>query len=50
MFVSVGSSLAVGKMRQIYLPPAAFGIILQVHRQLPVCIFRVKTAALWFGF
>jgi hypothetical protein len=48
MFVSVGSSLAVEKMRQILLSQAAVGIILQVHRQHPVCIFRVKITALGF--
>jgi hypothetical protein len=48
MFSSVGSSLAIGKMRQILLSQAAFGIILQIHRQLPVCIVRVKNVALGF--
>jgi hypothetical protein len=38
--------LAAGKMRQNYLSLVAFGIILQGHKQLPVCIFRNKIASL----
>jgi hypothetical protein len=38
-------SLAVMKMRQIYWPQVAFGKILQDHRRIPACIFRVKIAA-----
>jgi hypothetical protein len=40
MFFSADLSLAAGKI------PAAFGIILQNHRRLPVSIFSVKIAAL----
>jgi hypothetical protein len=40
---SVGHSLAAGKMRLTHMSQAAFGIILQYHRWLPVCIFRVKS-------
>jgi hypothetical protein len=40
MFSSVDSSLAVVKMCQNLLSQAAFGMILQNHRRLPVCIFR----------
>ncbi len=36
-----------GKCARINLSPAAFGIILQNHRWLPVSIFSVKIAALW---
>ncbi len=42
-------SLAAGKMREnelVNVSPAAFGIILQNHRRLPVSIFSVKIAAL----
>jgi hypothetical protein len=35
-----------GKCARINLSQAAFGMILQNHRQLPVCIFSVKSAAL----
>jgi hypothetical protein len=35
-----------GKCGRISLSPAAFGIILQNHRRLPVKIFSVKIAAL----
>jgi len=38
--------LAAGKMQQIYLSRAAFGLFLQDHRQFPVGIFRFKIAAL----
>jgi hypothetical protein len=43
MFSSADLSLAAGKMRE---NRAAFGIILQNHRRLPVSIFSVKIAAL----
>jgi hypothetical protein len=49
MFSSADLSLAAGKMREnklVYLSPAAFGIILQNHRRLPVSIFSIKIAAL----
>jgi hypothetical protein len=35
-----------GKCARINLSPAAFGIILQNHRRLPVSIFSVKIALL----
>jgi hypothetical protein len=46
MFSSVDPSLAERKCAKIYLSPAAYGMILQDHRQLPVCIFRNKIASL----
>ncbi len=39
-------SAAAGKISENQLSPAAFGIILKVHRRLPVSIFSVKIAAL----
>jgi hypothetical protein len=38
MFSSDNPSLAAGKMRQIYLSQAAFGITLQDHWQLFLCM------------
>jgi hypothetical protein len=46
MFSNADLSLAAGKMRENKLLPAAFGIILQNHRRLPVSIFSVKFDAL----
>jgi hypothetical protein len=40
MFSSVDPSLAAGKMHQNVLSHMAFGMILQDHRRLPLCIFR----------
>jgi len=46
MFSSAYLSFAAGKMREkINLSPAAFGIILQNLRQLPVNIYSVKITA-----
>ncbi len=46
MFSIAKLSLATGKMRKNYLSHAAFGMILQNHRRLPISIFSVKLAAL----
>jgi hypothetical protein len=48
MFSSADLSLAEVKMARINLSPAAFGFILQNHRQFPVSIFSVKITALGF--
>jgi hypothetical protein len=45
MFSSADLSLAAGKCGRINLLPAAFGIILDNNRRLPVSIFSVKIAA-----
>ncbi len=48
VIVCVSPSLAAGKMRQIQLSKEVTVLFyrITVHRRLPICIFRVKIAAL----
>jgi hypothetical protein len=45
LLISANLSLAAGKSARINMSQAASGMILQNHRLLRVCIFRVKIAA-----